>query len=96
MAELARTGASLNAFAGPAFGQLGEVFRPSIAQGSEHLESPLILADCSAAAPSASVVVPSEDFAPFGTSTGHNAHGLKAILSDPVNPAAEPKAKNIA
>ena len=92
MDTLAATGASANAFAGPAFGNLGDAMRPGMAAGSSADPATHILA-AAPAKPASTSVVPLEDFAPWGTGSASHPRGLKAVLSDPATPGSSKKAK---
>ena len=91
MASLGNTGIGAGVFSGPAFSGLGgEAFRPEAALGGSvgHALSQAALAGASSSIPSSAVVVPEEDFAPFGSSFGQNPEGARALEAIPAKRSA--------
>ena len=95
MVRVTGTGAGQGALFSQALGSAGDPFRPGAAASSSgHATvSPGILAD-KGTPPSATTIVPAEDFAPFGTDSGGlGKRGLEACLEDPANPTQGKKAR---
>ena len=90
--SMTETGASSSVFTEGAFQGLDDLFRPQVAAGASSVGDHA-LAGATAQPPAAEVVVASETWAPFGTSTGGSSRGLKALTSDPLEPLADGQPK---